>query len=135
MQAIEKHFSLMNTLGSCKIFGAEAEEAFLAMKAELCRLEDLLSRYQRHSDVSKINRAAGRKAVKVDRATFEVLKRAQEFTTLSEGLFTILIGPLVDLWNYKRAKEKPSQAAIQQVLSLLDPTDLVLCEKDCSVLL
>ncbi|NCC65629.1 MAG: hypothetical protein EOM15_13345, partial [Spirochaetia bacterium] len=135
MQAIEEHFCLMNTHVACKVFGPQADEALLAIQAELYRLEGLLSRYQRKSDISKINKASGRKAVKVDQATFAVLKRAQQFSSLSDGLFSLLVGPLVDLWDYKKAKQKPDEAAIQKVLSLLDCTDLVLCDKDQSAFL
>ena len=76
--------------------GAAAEAAF----AEFGRLEGLWTTWLPHSDVSRINGAAGSKAVAVAAETLEVLQAAQRGSELSKGLFDITFAPLGDVWRF-----------------------------------
>lgn len=51
------------------------------------------------SDVSQINKNAGKNFVKVSDDTFFVIKNALIYSDLSKGNFDITIGPLSDLWG------------------------------------
>lgn len=73
-----------------------AEAAF----AEFGRLEGLWTTWLPHSDVSRINSAAGKKAVPVAAETLEVLQAAQRGSELSKGLFDITFAPLGDVWRF-----------------------------------
>lgn len=60
--------------------------------------EKLFSATIADSDVSRINANAG-SFVEVDKETIYLIQKAMEFGILSDGLFTISIGPLSKLWN------------------------------------
>lgn len=116
----------MNTEIIHKVFGEYAQEALIASKAELARLEQSLSRFLSGSEVSRINESAGVKPVKISNENYEVLSNAIRFSEISDGLFDITIGPLIDLWDYKHASEVPKEARIQQVLPLVNYSNLLL---------
>ncbi|MDF2571476.1 MAG: rane-associated lipoprotein involved in thiamine biosynthesis, partial [Sporomusa sp.] len=55
-----------------------------------------------------------------------VLEHALKYSKISQGLFDVTIGPLVDLWDYKHASEPASDIRIQWVLPLANYRDLEL---------
>lgn len=116
----------MNTEMIHKVFGEYAQEALIAGKAEIARLEQSLSRFLSGSEVSRINESAGIRPVKISNENYEVLSNAIRFSEISDGLFDITIGPLIDLWDYKHATEAPEEARIQQVLPFVNYCDLLL---------
>lgn len=116
----------MGTLLVNKAFGRHAEEALKAVADEVERLEGLLSRFIPGSEVGSINKWAGLKQVQLSPETYDVLVRATEFSQASQGLFDITIAPLVDLWDYKNARQAPSNQRIQQILPLVNYADLTL---------
>ena len=62
------------------------------------RLDRLLSVYDPGSDVSRLNRTAGRGRQPVDTEVEEILARAIAYSELTQGAFDVTIGPVVDLW-------------------------------------
>jgi thiamine biosynthesis lipoprotein len=84
-----------------------ANKASLQAFQEIKRLETLMSPWLDSSDVTRINRSAGKERVKVSPETFEVIQKAQEISELSEGGFDITIGPLTELWRKAREKKIP----------------------------
>ncbi|MDF2922301.1 MAG: rane-associated lipoprotein involved in thiamine biosynthesis [Paenibacillaceae bacterium] len=119
----------MNTEILHRVFGEHAEEAVISVKAELKRLEHQLSRFVPGSEISRINQAAGKETVTISPETYEVLSGAIRFSQISQGLFDISIGPLVDLWDYKHAIRAPEETRIQQVLPLVNFHDLIMDTK------
>jgi len=66
---------------------------------ELRRIDAMMSDYKEDSELSKVNREAFAKPVKVSPELFEILQKSVEFSRLSNGAFDITVGPLVDLWH------------------------------------
>jgi len=62
------------------------------------RLDRLLSIYDPESDVSRLNRTAGRGRQPVDAEVEEILQRSIAYSELTRGAFDVTIGPVVDLW-------------------------------------
>lgn len=92
-----------NTVVDIEAFGTEDDctEAFEEAR-KLCRIyERLFSRTLPHSDVARINEAAGAPVV-IDSRTFEVLKAGLHFCAASEGTFDITLGPVVKLWDFRQ---------------------------------
>jgi thiamine biosynthesis lipoprotein len=116
----------MGTEMAHKAFGRYSVNALQAIEEEAKRLECMLSRFQPGSDVSRINRSAGIKQEKVSPETCEILSRALECSVISQGLFDVTVGPLVDLWDYKHASEPPEDSRIKEVLPLVDYNGLKL---------
>ncbi len=114
-----------------------ANKAVLQAFHEIKRIETLMSPWLDSSDVTRINRSAGKEWVKVSPETMEVIKKAQEISELSEGGFDITVGPLSELW--RKAREKKTPPSVEDVkgkLSLvnfknieIDPEGKVLLKK------
>jgi thiamine biosynthesis lipoprotein len=90
-----------------------ANKAALRAFQEMKRIETLMSPWLDSSDVTRINRSAGKERVKISPETFEVIQKAQEISELSEGGFDITIGPLTELW--RKAREKKIPPSIEEV--------------------
>ncbi len=72
--------------------------------AEIRRVAHTLNRYSEESEVSKINRNAGKRPIKVSDRTLEVIDRAVRISELTEGAFDISVAPLVSLWDFRKKK-------------------------------
>jgi thiamine biosynthesis lipoprotein len=73
----------------------ETENAIGRCFDELTQIHNLMSFQERGSDVSRLNRSAHRRAVRVDPRTYEVLRFADELSRGSAGVFDVTIAPLV----------------------------------------
>ena len=95
-----------------------AERAAHAAIAEVKRIEAKYSRYLEDSVVSRINAAAGGRAVQVDDETEALLAFADACFRQSEGLFDATSGVLRRAWNFREARV-PSQEKLDQLLPLV----------------
>ena len=98
---------------------AVAEDAGTAKKCvrvaleEIRKVDDLMSDYKSDSEISRVNREADKRAVKVSESTYEVLQRSVEFSKITGGAFDVTVGPLVALFrNAKENKVAPSEDQI-----------------------
>ncbi len=113
----------MGTVLEIQLVGRSQDELRRRLEAafeETAQLDVLLSRFEETSDVSRLNRAAGRGAVPVDPRTAAVLERAVDVAVLTRGGFDVTIGPLVELWT--RAAERgrlPGAAELEGARSLV----------------
>jgi thiamine biosynthesis lipoprotein len=74
------------------------------------QLEDQLSVYRPHSEVSLLNRRGSDRPVEVERRLFDLLCRAVHFADETEGAFDPTSGPLVQLWRQcKLDKRLPNE--------------------------
>ena len=69
-------------------------------------LEDQLSVYREHSEVSRLNRNAFREAVRVDPGLFELLSLAAHLSSETEGAFDISAGALTRAWGFFRGPRR-----------------------------
>ena len=84
---------------------------------EIKRIENLLSKYNPESEVSKLNRLG---ELKVSPETLYILKKSQEFWLASGGAFDITVGPLMDLWGFSDKRYRcPSDKEIQKAIQLV----------------
>ena len=124
---LEKTFPAMGTLHTVTIFDAEDPGAAGDARAYLMELNRAWTCFQTDSQISRINRAAGREAVSVDGDTLHVLQQAQRFQQLTGGAFDVTVGPLADVWRRAiRQGQVPSDEAVWEALELVDGRDLTL---------
>ena len=76
---------------------AQADAAFEAVRREVDRLEERLSDYREHSDISRLNR---RENVQLAPETRLLLRRAQEICHETGGAFDISLRPVKELWRF-----------------------------------
>lgn len=111
----------MGTIVTQEVFGPHAERAAVAALREIRRLEDLLSRFKPRSDISKLNRMAGKKPVRVGTEALEVLTRAIQISEMSGGAFDITLGPVVAAWAItSEHPAAPPQGEVAELARLVD---------------
>lgn len=107
--------------------------------AEIVRLDRVMSHYREDSDLSRLNRAAGRGFVEVDPGLYEVIERAVAFSRISGGRFDVTVGPLVRLWkDAHSAGRRPSAVEIADARRCVgysqietSPPDSIRLRSDC----
>ena len=93
----------MGTECEFKAFAADealVDRAFARGFAEFDRLEALITNWRPTSEVSRINDAAGKKAIKVSPDTLAVLEKAAWASALTDGAFDITVGVYKGLWKF-----------------------------------
>jgi thiamine biosynthesis lipoprotein len=90
-----------------------AERAIDAVMAEMHRIDRLMSPYKSDSELSRINRDAGRRPVVVGAELFGLIERSRQFSRLSEGAFDITFAGVGHLYDYRHGVA-PDAAALER---------------------
>lgn len=111
----------------------------LLIKEAYLQLADYAKRFsanQADSELMQINYSAGIAPVVVKPDLFSLIKLAKHHSEDLHNPFNVAIGPLVKAWRigFKDAKQ-PTQEEITTRLALIDPAQIILDEKKCSVFL
>ena len=100
-------------------------------------LKDIDNKMSTHipgSDIYKINENAGTKFTKISKDTFSVIKNSINYSNLSNKIFDITIGPLVDLWGIGSDHAKvPSDLEIRSKLNLINFENIIFDENNTSI--
>jgi thiamine biosynthesis lipoprotein len=111
-----------------------AKKCIRAALEEIHKVDDLMSDYKSDSDISRVNREAYEKPVRVSEPTFEVLQRSVEFSKMTDGAFDVTVGPLVALFRKaKETKVAPSEEQIAQAKAKVGFEKLELDSKNRTV--
>lgn len=98
--------------------------------------EEKLSFYKENSDISKINRNAGKSYVRVSQDTFNIIKASKEYSKMTNGLFDITIAPLVKAWAINTLSPKVlNKLEIEKIITLVNYDNILINEADISVML
>ena len=116
----------MDTVVSIKVYTQESsitaagniiDSAF----ARIDTLEQTVSVHIQTSDVSRINRAAGKGKVKVAPLTYNMLNRAVSLSEMTDGAFDCTIGPLKKMWGFGTdSPAVPDKDILDSALTLVD---------------
>ncbi|MCC6408744.1 MAG: FAD:protein FMN transferase [Planctomycetes bacterium] len=91
-----------------------AHAAIDAAFAEAERLDALLSHYREDSDISRIGRAAGDRAVEIDADTLQVLAESRRLHSETDGAFDPCTGSMIRLWQRASVEGRwPSDADVE----------------------
>jgi thiamine biosynthesis lipoprotein len=128
----------MGTLVSMTVEGPRRdvlEQGVNEAYREMTRLSDMMNHYNPDSVVSQINRHAGVQPVTVPRELMEVLAMARQVSEHSEGAFDITVGSLKG-WRFNPEEPgMPSLDEIRHALPLVNFRQVILNEKNRTVLL
>jgi thiamine biosynthesis lipoprotein len=89
----------MGTAMTITAYGEGAQEAVKSAFTRIDEIEQLTSLNIDISDLNKINNAAGENYVTVNPDLIKIIKKAIEYSKMSNGAFDITIGPIVKLWG------------------------------------
>ncbi|HHV27495.1 FAD:protein FMN transferase [Anaerosalibacter bizertensis] len=132
-EPLSKTEFMMDTVMTIKLYDKKDEVILDKSFDRIREIEDKMSITIEDSDVSKINKNAGKNPVKVDDEVYEILTRAKYFAELTDGAYEPTIGPLVDLWNIRNEGKNnkhdiPSKEDIEKALNKVDYKKLELLE-------
>ncbi len=104
---------------------------------EIARIEKLLTTYNDHSETSLINANAGIAPVVVSDEMFQLIKRAEKISILTQGAFDITYGGVDKrLWNFdKTITELPDAKKAAETVRLINYKSLVLDDDKRTVFL
>jgi thiamine biosynthesis lipoprotein len=100
---IQESRRLMWTKFEIVAYGADRarlSEAAEAAFEEIDRLDRQMSNYAEASELSYVNRNAGRGEVIVEKELFDFLKLSLEYSRATGGAFDITVGPLMKAWGF-----------------------------------
>ena len=92
----------LNTVSNITLYNvkeSDSKEILDECGKILLDIDNTMSKTRDYSDVTKINQNAGKGYINISDKTFEVIKTALHFSDISDGIFDISIGPVVDLWG------------------------------------
>jgi thiamine biosynthesis lipoprotein len=81
-------------------------EAAQAAFAELRRVESRLSRFDDASDLSELNRRAGRGPMRGDTDLLAVLRASVRHRAASRGAFDVAVEPLMRVWGFRDPRKR-----------------------------
>lgn len=118
-EAYQESFLAMDSTVSISIAGASedsARAAILAVRAEVERLESVLSDYRPQSNVSRLNR---RETDIPEPETLQLLERAQRACRETGGAFDVSLRPIKHLWGFGTGLEMhvPDSSAVGAALA------------------
>lgn len=106
-----------------------ARSGIAAAFAEMARLEQLMSRYRPDSQVSALQRAAGRQPVPVAPELMAVLQAAAALSARTGGAFDITVGAFAG-WHFGEGNARvPASAELARERTLVDYRQVMLDER------
>jgi len=98
------------------------------------QLEDQMTVYRGHSEISQINRTAAAGPVNVEARLFELLRLAVEIHAETGGAYDITSGPLSQVWGFtRRAGAIPDAADLRRALERVGSQHLELAAEDRTI--
>lgn len=129
----EREQMLMGTTVTISISDTAPEEANRAADlafAEIRRIEGIMSTYIPESEISLINRSAGREWTSVDPELLFVIREGLRYGDLSSGAFDIAYKPLSRLWHFDPESRPPEAEAVRAVLPLVNYRNVLIDGKE-----
>jgi FAD:protein FMN transferase len=105
---------------------------------EVRRLEELIATWREDSEVSRINRSAGRAPVRVGADTFGLIDKSLGMSAKSAGIFDITFEVMHGLWKFEEGADAgvvPTAAAVAERRKLIDYRHVVLDKESSTVYL
>ncbi len=127
---------VIGTVVTITIFDDDREQLLDMAFDKLLEIENLMSANLDASDIGKVNKEAGIKAVEVSKQTMEVVKKGIEYGETSSGKFDITMEPIVYMWNIGTDKARvPKEQEINEALKYVDYSKVVIDEQNNTIFL
>ncbi len=115
---------------------ASAEANIDSVIAEVTRIENLISDWRPHTQVSQVNKNAGITPVKVDKEVFELTERAIELSKLTSGAFDISFAAMDRIWKFDGSMTSmPTPGAIKKSVEKVGYKNIILNKKNSTIFL
>lgn len=133
-RVVARKYPVMGTEVTFTAFTADpeaADRAFAAAYDEIRRVERLMTDWERpgepESDIVRVNKAAGKRAVKVSPETLDVIRTSLDMSRRSDGAFDITFAAMKGLWKFDEDMDKtiPPADEIARRRKLIDWRDVL----------
>ena len=116
-------FGTMGTVAGCVFYTADpalAEAGYAAVRREFDRVSAACNLHDPDSELSKLNREAGKEFFVCSELLWQILVEARAAHRYSNGAFDITVKPLMNLRGFYRKRDKlPSAPEIAETLKLV----------------
>ncbi|WZL79190.1 FAD:protein FMN transferase [Eubacteriales bacterium mix99] len=121
-EPVQDNLFAMDTYITFSVSGGDHPgDALNAARERIREIERRMSVTVEDSDVSRINRNAGKQPVPVHSDTLFVIQKALQYAKRSSGAFDITTLPVSSLWNIGKENQRiPAREEIKEKLSLVD---------------
>ena len=120
--ALTRSWPVMGTVARVTVSGPDtkaAESTAERVRETFARVDASMSNWSEGSDLSRLNREAGRSAYRITDADLAAcLGSALEGAARTDGLFDPTVGPLMTLWGFRpKAPRVPGEAEIAEAMT------------------
>lgn len=126
LELVQKSSFAMGSVVSFDLYTSDRKLALESVRKVMSRLKELealFSVYQPDSEISRMNRSAGKKSVSLSPETLSILDKAIRASEQSAGYFDVTIEPLMELYGFRaEADEK-----------IIPPTDRELAQLENAI--
>lgn len=137
---VERAFYTMGTTVTISAYGEDRShlnEAITKAFEEIQSIDNVMSLYKPASQITTINRLAGKEPVNVDQRVLDIVQHARHFNGTTSGTFDITIEPLMELWGFRNepiaAQTIPSDAEIYKRLDAVGMKNIEVNEQQRTV--
>jgi len=134
-----KQTFVMGTRGTITIYGLPTEAAETAAKKaihEMHRIESVMSTWKEDSEISRVNRDAQNRPVKISSELFLLLNKTIMFSKMTSGAFDVTAMPVVKMWGFQGGEPKlPSDQEMFDTLLKVGWRKMILDAADTSITL
>lgn len=91
------------------------------IERELKRINDIMSTYQKDSELSRFNQFKKTKDYQVSFELYHLIQRAINISQKTQGKYDVTVGPLVNLWGFgpqNKNNKPPTKKEIQKALNI-----------------
>jgi thiamine biosynthesis lipoprotein len=106
---------------------SQVDRAFGRGFEEMDRIEGLTTSWRDSSEVARINKAAGKEAVKVSADTLAIIEKSLWVSQLTDGGFDITVGAYKGLWKFDEDNDGslPAKEEVERRHALVDWHDVI----------
>ena len=103
---------------------------------EVTRIEKLISEWDSTTQISKVNKFAGIKPIKVDKEVFDLIVRSIKISELTDGAFDISWAGMNQIWKFDGSmKRLPTQEEVAAAVSTVGYKNIILNKEEQTVFL
>lgn len=124
-EPISKTELFMGTVVKITLYNGGNEKIIDKAFDKVKEIENLVSINKENTQITKLNENAGKKSVKLDKDSFDIIEKAIYYSELSHGGYDLTIGPLVKLWSIGLPEAKvPTKDDIENIINKIDYSNI-----------
>lgn len=132
---VQKIFRAFGTVNMITVFEKEKESVLDIVEERIKQMDTHWSVFRKESDISQINRSAGKEYVSVHANTYDILQQAVRCSEMTDGTFDVTMQPLIERWNLIENCEVPSDDEIKQLCDLVGHHNILFQKQGFKIML